>query len=438
MRQAQEPEAPQIASGAVDEPSLPPGVDEHSLADSFSRQNPGLRYVHAWGKWFEWSGARWLQDDTLRAYDIARAICVSTSETAIDLKPPEKKKLKSAQTRAAVENRARSDRRHAATVDQWDRDTWLLNTPGGIVDLRTGELRAALAEDYCTKITKVAPGGDCPQWLQFLKQVTDFDDELASFLQRVIGYSLTGDIREHALFFLYGTGANGKGTFLNTITSILADYATIAGSVVFTVSKQDGHPQELASFRGARMVCAQETEQGKRMAEARIKALTGGDPITAHFMRQDDFTFQPQFKLFVAGNHKPPLRNVDEAMRRRLHLIPFTITIAPEKRDKMLGEKLAAEAGGILQWAIDGCMQWQKIGLQPPEVVRKATEEYMNSQDQFALWLDECTSKNAEKTRTSELYKSFKSWTEERGRMGYGRRGDLTKCWSIEGMRSRN
>lgn len=391
-------------------------LTEHYLAGKFCEKNPGMRYVAAWNKWMEWDSTRWVMEETRRAYDLARAVCVQASDGAGNLTLSEMKKLESAGMRAAVENMAREDRRAAARVDQWDKDLWLLNTPAGIVNLRDGSLRPAMMDDYVTKVTSVGAGSDCQQWMEFLRTVCDFDDDLVAFLQRMIGYALTGDTREQCLFFCYGTGANGKGTFLNTLSAILGEYAIIAGMDVFTESKHDRHPQELARLRGARMVCAQETEQGRRWAESRIKALTGGDPITAHFMRQNDFTFMPQFKLIIAGNHKPGLRNVDEAMKRRLHLVPFTVTIPPEKRDKELGAKLAKEASGILGWAIDGCLEWQRIGLAPPKAVRIATEEYLESQDSFAAWMDECC--NAEKgakTRTSELYKSFKNWTEARG-----------------------
>lgn len=404
-------------------PELPPSAEpveqfviitEKYLAAKFCEKNAGMRYVEPWKNWMEWDGKRWQMEETRRALDLATAVCLQACAEMQNITEKEMQRLESARLRGSVEHMAREDRRAAARVDQWDTDLWSLNTPGGVVDLRTGTLRAALLDDYCTKITTVAPAGECPMWREFVKQICDFDDDLAAFLQRVIGYSLTGDTREQVLFFFYGTGANGKGTFLNTITSILGDYAIVAGMDVFAEAKHDRHPQELARLRGARLVAAQETEQGKRWAEARIKALTGGDPITARFMHKGDFTFMPQFKLIMAGNHKPGLRNVDEAMRRRLHLVPFTVTIPREQRDLQLGEKLKAEAAGILQWAIDGCIEWQRIGLVPPTVVKDATNEYLNSQDIIGIWIEECTQKGGGET-TGKLYKNFKNWLEERG-----------------------
>lgn len=180
---------------------------------------------------------------------------------------------------------------------------------------------------------------------------TGGDKELQSYLQRMVGYALTGSTQEHALFFLYGTGANGKSVFVNTLATILGDYATNAPMDTFMETRTDRHPTDMAGLRGARFVAAIETEQGKRWAESKLKNLTGGDKISARFMRQDFFEFFPQFKLFVAGNHKPAIRNIDEAMKRRLHLIPFTITVPPERRDKNLQQKLLAERDGILAWA---------------------------------------------------------------------------------------
>ena len=221
----------------------------------------------------------------------------------------------------------------------------------------------------------------CPRWRRFLDEVTAGDVELQAFLARVAGYGLTGSTREHALFFLYGTGANGKGTFLNTLTGILGDYAQIAGMDTFTESQTDRHPAELAVLRGARVVAAQETDEGRRWAESRIKALTGGDPITARFMRQDFFTYTPQFKLMIAGNHKPGLRNIDEAIRRRFHLLPFTVRIPPEQRDLQLFEALRQEWPAILGWAVRGCLEWQAEGLNPPAAVIEATAEYFDDED---------------------------------------------------------
>jgi len=323
---------------------LPPRCSEEALALRFTRHHEGeLRYVAAWGRWMCWDGTRWREDDTLAVFDRCRAICRRASAECGDTKEQAAMKIAAAQTVAAIERLARADRRHAAIVEQWDGDPWLLNTPIGTVDLRSGELLSHQREQYLTKTTAAAPSGDCPLFRQFLDRVTSGNSELQEFLQRVIGYCLTGSTRENALFFCYGTGANGKSVFLSTIAGVLGDYAKTAPASAFTASNTEQHPTDLAGLRGARFVTAIETEDGRWWAEAKIKSLTGGDRIAARFMRQDFFEYVPQLKLVVAGNHKPGLRNVDEAIRRRLHLIPFTVTIPESERDPELPEKLKAE-----------------------------------------------------------------------------------------------
>lgn len=281
------------------------------------------------------------------------------------------------------------------------------------IELRSGVARPSRPEDYATKSTAVAAGGDCPLWLAFLDRVTGGDGELQAYLQRVAGYCLTGITSEHVLFFLHGYGANGKSVFLNTLMGVWGDYAVVAQMETFVETHNDRHPTELAFLRGARLVIAQETEQGRRWAESKIKVLTGGDPITARFMRQDFFTFTPQFKLMIAGNHKPALTSVDEAIRRRIHLIPFTITIPPDERDPQLADKLRAERAGILAWAVEGCLEWQRIGLAPPEAVRAATDEYLAEEDVFSSWIAECCATGKDHWEKFQvLWNGFKAWAE--------------------------
>jgi putative DNA primase/helicase len=282
--------------------------------------------------------------------------------------------------------------------------------------LRTGAVRAPRPEDYATKCTGAEPGGDCPLWRKFLAEITNGDDELQSYLQRMAGYCLTGLTTEHVLFFCYGTGANGKSVFINTLAGVWGDYAVTAPMETFVASHNDHHPTDLAGLRGARLVLAQETEQGRRWAESKIKALTGGDPISTRFMRQDFFTYTPQFKLLIAGNHKPGLRGVDEAIRRRLHLIPFNVTIPEARRDPKLFETLKGEWGGILRWAINGCIEWQRTGLASPAAVRAATEAYLAAEDAIANWLDECCDKSSvAQTELRDLYTSWAKWCERAG-----------------------
>ena len=389
---------------------------EDALALSFTRRyHRDWRYVAGWGKWLVWDGQRWRTEDTLAATDLIRSVCRQTALRADN--PRVATKLASAGTVSGVERLARADRRHAATTDEWDADPWLLNTQGGVLDLKTGRMRPHERTDRMTKITTATPGGDCQTWRQFIDEVTGGDKELEFYLQRMVGYALTGSTQEHALFFLYGTGANGKSVFVNTLATILGDYATNAPMDTFMETRTDRHPTDMAGLRGARFVAAIETEQGKRWAESKLKNLTGGDKISARFMRQDFFEFFPQFKLFVAGNHKPAIRNIDEAMKRRLHLIPFTITVPPERRDKNLQQKLLAERDGILAWAVQGCLDWQRHGrLSPPQRVVDATEEYFEAEDALGRWLDErCVREPNAKSLTAELFNDWKQWAEASG-----------------------
>jgi len=396
--------------GDADAADRPPEYSDEALALRFTEQHKAaLRYVAAWGRWLIWDGAVWRFDETMQAFDLARAICRQAAGECD--KSTLAMTLASAKTVAAVERLARADRRHAATVDQWDIDPRLLNTPGGVVDLRSGAMQSHRPDLHMTRITAVAPGGDCPQWDKFLARITNDDTELQDFLQRFLGYCLTGITREHVMAFGYGTGANGKGTFLNAAAGIMGSYATVASMETFTANHTDRHPTDLAMLRGARLVTAQETEEGRRWAESRIKALTGGDPITARFMRQNFFTFTPQFKLFITGNHKPGLRGVDEAIRRRLNLVPFVVTIPAAERDPELAEKLKAKWPGILQWMIDGCLSWQRDGLGASEAVAAATANYMAAEDALALWIKErCKPIGYGGTECSRLYRDWRGW----------------------------
>jgi putative DNA primase/helicase len=395
----------------------PPAFSDEELALRFAERHGGeLRYVAAWGRWLRWDGTRWLFDDTLYAYDLSRRICREVAAGCNKAKVANA--IAAAKTVAAIERLAKADRRHAATVDQWDADIWLCNTPGGVIDLHTGEVRPHRPDDYMTRITGVTADARCPTpiWRAFLERVTAGDTELIAFMQRLAGYALTGATSEHALAFLYGTGANGKSTFLNAVTGCAGDYHRAAPIETFTASNSDRHPTDLAGLRGARLVTAIETEEGRRWAESKIKALTGGDRIAARFMRQDFFEYVPQFKLIIAGNHKPGLRSVDEAIRRRFHLIPFTITIPSEERDHDLEHKLRAEWPGILDWMIRGCLEWQRIGLAAPKAVTDATAAYLEAQDAIAAWMDDqCERDPNAWERSAALFANWKAWAERSG-----------------------
>jgi len=398
-----------------------PASSEDALALTYAERHAAdSRYVAAWSRWLLFDGTRWNFDNTLHAFDRARAICREFA--------PECSKaaaVASAKTVAAVVQLARADRRLSAPVEQWDGKHMQLvtasddETPAATYDLASGLARAPDPLDYMTKTTACSaavPGTPHPQWSAFLDRITAGNVELQCFLQRYIGYCCTGLTTEHAFVFAYGTGANGKSTFINTIARILGDYATVADMGTFIASQNERHPTDLAKLRGARLVVAQETQRGRHWDETKIKALTGGDRLTARFMRQDFFDFVPTFKLFIAGNHKPRLGSVDEAMRRRFLLAPFTVQIPAGERDSELGEKLWGERVAILRWCLDGCLEWQRDGLAPPACVRDATDEYFLSQDTIGEWLEDCTEDTDDRgfTRIAELFTSWKAWCEHR------------------------
>lgn len=397
-----------------DELLVPVELSEDALALQFTRRHRDqFIYCAEWGSWLRWDGRRWARERTLAALDLARDVC---REATTGEEKRLRSRVRSAQTVAAVTKLASADRSHAVTSDQFDRDLWSINTPGGTVDLRTGELRPHRPADYFTKVTAVTPGGKCPNWLRCLDEWTDGDADMIAFLQRFIGYSLCGSTREEVFAFFYGEGRNGKGSFLNTLVSVLGDYSAVAPIDAFTVSKHERHPTDLASLRGARLVVAQETTEGRLWDETRLKTLTGSDPVTARFMRGDFFTYVPQFTLVVSGNHKPGLRNVDTAMRERLALVPFTRSFVGENRDPLLKEKLIAEGPGILRWAIEGCLRWQREGLNPPAAVQDATDSYFASQDVVRRWLDErCDIGSSASATKAALYADFKEWAEASG-----------------------
>jgi P4 family phage/plasmid primase-like protien len=390
------------------------GFSDDALAAYFTaRHGENSRFTAAWGSWHQWDGRQWARDKTLHVFDRVRALC---REVAVTAKPAAAARIKSAATVAAVERLARADRRHAAVVEQWDADPWLLNTPGGLVDLRTSIIQPHRREAYSTKMTAATPGGACPLWLAFLDRVTDGNCDIQAFLRRMVGYCLTADTREQALFFLFGNGANGKSVFLSTVAGILNDYAKSAAIETFVASPGEHHPTDLAGLQGARLVTAVEVDDGRKWAESKIKALTGGDRIAARFMRQDFFEFTPVFKLLIAGNHKPGLRSVDEAIRRRFHLIPFTVTIPPAERDLSLGQKLHAEWDGILAWALQGCREWQAHGLNAPAAIADATDDYLAAEDNFGQWLESRCVRLPNATATAErLFADWRIWAESAG-----------------------
>jgi len=362
----------------------PADLSEDVLAQYFERRHADeLRYCHTAGTWYRWDDTRWSKERTQYAFALARQVCRDFGKG--------QPKLGKAATVSAVERLAMSARRFAVTSETWDTAPWLIGTPGGTLDLRTGFVHAARPDEHITRLcgsTVAKEGTAAPiRWLAFLEDATRGDAALMRFLRQVAGYALTGVTTEHAMFFIYGAGGNGKSVFINTLSGILGEYAQTAAMDTFTASHFDKHPTDVAMLKGARLVSASETEDGRAWAEARLKQMTGGDPITARFMRQDSFTYRPEFKLVIVGNHKPRLNNVDSATRRRLNIIPFVHK--PRTPDPELEEALRHEWPAIFRWMVDGCLDWQEHGLVRPPVVIEATREYFDDQDVFGQWLDE-------------------------------------------------
>jgi putative DNA primase/helicase len=397
---------------------LEPTITQDGIARVFaSRHADELRFDHSADAWFKWTGTHWQKDDTDQAFEFARRLSREVSEGS------DGKALQSMRRTgfaAGVERFARSDPALAVTAEVWDAVPFLLGTPGGTVELPTGMLRPAEPIEMITKITAVAPADKavCPIWLRFLEEATGGDPDLIRLLQQWFGYCLTGSTAEHALAFVHGDGGNGKSVFLNTVTGIMGDYAVTAAMDSLTASIGDRHSADLAMLRGARLVAASETEQGRNWAENRIKALTGGDPITARFMRGNFFTYKPAFKLTIVGNHAPALSTVDAAMRRRINIVPFVHQ--PEKPDHTLERRLRKEWPGILRWAILGCLDWRQNGLIRPACVTSATESYFEDQDLMGQWLTQCCEVEVGNARlwanTTDLYLSWSKFITAAGK----------------------
>jgi len=408
----------------ADEDIRPPEFSDDALAIEFADHHAGdLRYVAKETQWREYDGVRWRDDTTLQAFDLARRNnrrIAARARKVLEPKIAAKvcSALTSAKAIAAIVSLARSDRRLASRIEDWDRDPFALNTPLGVVELKTGELREHRAADYMRKLAGAGPapaGTDCPRWRCFLNRIFAGDAELIGFIQRGSGYSLTGSIGEQVLFFLHGFGANGKSVFVNVMRAVLGDYSTSVPMDALTVTHFQQHPTELTDLQGARFASAIETESGRRWAEARIKALTGSDKIKARHMRQDFFEFDPTHKLWIAGNHRPRLTDVDHAIKRRFLMIPFEVVIPKAEQDQELTNKIiVAELPAVLSWMIEGCLDWQTGGLAPPRKVVDATEEYLTSQDSLAQWIaDRCVEDVNKFTAIKDLFADWKDYAEQ-------------------------
>ncbi|MBW4091910.1 MAG: hypothetical protein HIU82_12510 [Proteobacteria bacterium] len=392
----------------------PPFSDE-ALALAFAEDHADtLRFTEQWGKWNHWDGARWRPDDTLAVLDLARSHC----RTAAGRANKKQAQIASARASSATIALARADRRLAMRPDQWDAHPWLLATPGGTVDLRTGILRAADPGEHLTRATAVAPGGECPLWLRTVGQIFQGDADRIAFVQRWFGYCLTGSVREEKLVFLHGAGGNGKGTLVETIAGVAGDHVVVVPTTALMQTRHPNHPTEIAKLCGVRLAIGSEVAQGARWNVEEIKKLTGADKLTARFMREDFFDFAPSHKLTVSGNNLPGLGHVEVAITRRMLLLEFRVSFAGAE-DTALKESLRAEGPGILRWLIDGCLDWQRNGLGVPASVRADTDDYLRKMDDVALWVDECCAREDDptgrKASTAELLGSYQEWRERNG-----------------------
>lgn len=318
----------------------------------------------------------------------------------------------SKRSREAVEKLAQSEPRIAITVDQLDRDPWLFNVLNGTINLRTGRHRRHDPKDLITKqaLFNYDSKSPCPLWDKFLTKVQP-DKEVRTFLQRWVGYCITGVIRDHHLPINYGLGRNGKGVFIDTLLYMMGDYAKQVTAEVLLAKKYDAHPTERADLFGCRFAAASEPPQGAELNVALVKLLTGGDRIRARFMRKDFFEFEPSHKLMLSTNHQPVIKETTNAIWERLLLIPWTVTIPAEERDPELKEKLKAEAPGILRWAVEGCLAWQKEGLNPPDAIRFATADYREDQNNVCAFIeDECERVAGTNVGTVEMYENYEEW----------------------------
>jgi putative DNA primase/helicase len=383
-----------------------------------------IRYVHTWGAWLVWDGTRWLKDETGEINRLARETVRAMYAEAAETDDSGTRKAlarwastsESAGKLGAMVDLAQSEPGIAVHHTALDTKPWLLNCRNGTIDLRTGKLLEHNRDDLITKRVDVdyRPDAPAPLWAQFMGRITEGNNELATYMQRAAGYTLTGDVGEQCLFFCYGTGSNGKSTFVETLADLLRNYWLKAPTEMLMVQRNGGNiPNDVARLPGARMVVAAEVTEGRRLDEAKIKDLTGGDTLVARFMKQEFFEFRPVFKLWMYGNHKPVIRGTDNGIWRRIRLVPFTATIPDSEKDPAFRSKLQRELPGILAWAVQGCLAWQREGLTPPEVVRQATDDYRAEQDTIGAFLDECCVIGPDmKAQATALYKAYVAWSE--------------------------
>jgi putative DNA primase/helicase len=395
-----------------------------------------IRFAIEADEFFVWDSVRWLRDERDLAVEqlMKQANRTIWEEARAQAEPEKQKRLgqwavqsqNTPRLRAAVQS-IKSEPGVAMRLGDFDQDPLLLGVRNGTLDLRDGALRTARRDDHISRTAGCAfdEGAECPLWLAFLDRVFP-DAAVRGYVQRLAGYSLTGEIREHVLVFCHGLGRNGKTVLLETLMRVLHDYgSSLRTDVLMARSGSKGGPSEdEARLLGKRFVTANETQEGMRFNEALVKDITGGDTVTARRLYENSFDYRPQFKLWVRGNHKPIFHGDDGGMTRRIRLVPFAVHIPDGEQDTGLQQKLGGELPGILNWAVEGCLEWQRTGLAEPEPVLRATGEYTASMDTLGGFLDECielvsteSARELGETRiaSSELYRAYEHWCEGSG-----------------------
>lgn len=385
---------------------------------------PTLKHIHPWNRWLHYTQGRWADDNTGHADQLAKQTIRALLSEAILI---EDAKVRARRLKDIISSEragrirgmlelARSEPGIPAQPQDLDTDPWLLNIANGTLDLRTGELRQHNPDELITKQAPAQhdPKAACPTWDAFLQRILP-EPQTRLFLQRAAGYTLVGGNPAQIMLILHGSGANGKSTFIETTLHLFGDYGQQAPPETF-LTKRDGIPNDVARLRGARFVSAVEIAEGRRLNEPLIKRMTGGDTMTARFMRSEYFEFQPQFTPWLATNHKPEIKGTDEGIWRRIRLIPFDQTIPDNEQDGDLKPKLRNELPGILNWAIEGCLAWQHDGLGEPEAVRAATAAYRNDQDIIGGFIDDhCHLNTNATTLTGDLYRAYTDWARSSG-----------------------
>ena len=418
-------------------PTAPAGSEDALALQMVDLHGDDIKITPGLG-WMIATPDKWVRDDSMRVYDLARQVARRAGNSAE--KTAERRALASAKTVNSIVSLARTDARVVLPASAWDRDPWALNTPSGIVDLRTGQRTDRGATDFVTQCSRVTPcsASDCPTWLRFLSEVFIGDAEQIEFIQRLIGYTLTADRREQKLFFMYGLGSNGKSTLWDFVLWMVGTYALKLPSQVLMDAKTQGHPTELAQLRGRRLAISSELEEGQYWAEARIKELTGDEVLTARFMRQDFFEFGMTQKHVIVGNYKPRLKGGDAALARRFVLVPFMAKFAGSKRDLNMMSRLRAEAPAVLAWAVRGAVKWYAEGLAIPSSVSAASAAYMGENDDLSLWLDECCSTHAAATgQAATLYGHYVNWVKARGQHAPSQRVWADRLGAVPGITKR-